>query len=72
MNDTDLEKIKAALLKEGISVIDANGDETSTLLNPEPFSDFWNNVSAQQDAELEAIALSEYGGFYYYLFSYHR
>ena len=71
VSDTDLEKIKATLLEKGVSVIDANGDETSTLLNPEPFSDFWNNVSAQQDAELEAIALSEYGGFYYYLFSYH-
>lgn len=71
VDDADLEKIKATLLEKGISVIAANGDETSTLLNPEPFSDFWNKVSSQQDAELEAVALSEYGGFYYYLFSYH-
>ena len=65
------QQITDILLKNDITVLEPSDYNIDLLLGKDDFLSFWNDVSDGRDAELETVAVSDSGGFYYQLFIRH-
>ena len=70
LSQTGIDEIEKLLISKGYPVINSDSKYPDYLENSKSFYTFWNNVSAQKEAEQDIISISSTGGLFYISFQY--
>lgn len=70
-NGGSVDEMEACLIAEGFPTVDSQGDYPGYLANPQALQDFWEKISAGEDADVTILSISETGSLMHMQFAVH-